>query len=94
MRLAKKIAAFSAAMAMGAGVLTGASVAAAPPAEAASCTLTIYNWKTYNKSCTNARHWVRTAKATSYAGWAGKGRYSDLGVCIAGVTSRGAQYVV
>lgn len=70
------------------GAFLGGQVATAQPAEAA-CSVTLYDWKAYNSTCSSARHVVIANGKYIYASWAKKGAYSTQTACWAGTTKRG-----
>lgn len=88
--LAKKIAG----IAVAAGIMSGAGLAFAAPAQAATYHVSLEKWRAFNyaDSAGIIRHFNTTTSGTKYAPWAGRGSWSNEAACWAGTTGYGFQY--
>ncbi|MFE4949099.1 hypothetical protein ACFQ9V_03240 [Leifsonia sp. NPDC056665] len=81
-------------IAVAAGIMSGAGLAFAAPAQAATYHVGLEKWRAYNHtdSSGSIRHFNNTMSGTKYANWAGRGAWSNQNACWAGTTGYGFQY--
>ncbi|WP_085367574.1 hypothetical protein [Leifsonia sp. NCR5] len=80
-------------IAVAAGIMSGAGLAFAAPAQAATYHVGLSTWQAYNypDSAGKIRHFNSTTSGVKYAAWAAKGGTSKQNVCWAGMTGYGFQ---